>query len=83
MSSYVVTVRGPGVLIGGKVTLDCDTDEQALKVACAIDSPFGHELFCDGKFVAAFEASWGADFPEFDEEADDDDGEDWDEVLVA
>jgi hypothetical protein len=67
MSEYRVRVRGPGGIWGGNVLLDCDSDAQAISLAAAIESPFGHDLCAGDKFLCAFEASWGVGFPDVSE----------------
>lgn len=70
MSEYRVRVRGPGGVWGGSLVLDCESDAQAIGLAGAIESPFGHDLCAGERFLCAFEATWGVGFPDGSDEDD-------------
>lgn len=63
MPDYRVRMTGPGKLMT-EIVLECESDAQAMRIACAIDSPFGHELRAGPRFLGRFESGWGVDFPE-------------------
>jgi hypothetical protein len=53
MQSYQIDFAG--LQLG--VAFDCDDERDALAVAFETESPMGHSLWCDGRFVGWFEAT--------------------------
>jgi hypothetical protein len=56
MSDYSLYVVGEDGAFDGLVELDCADDAEALRIAFGAVSPFGHELWREGRFLGWFEA---------------------------
>jgi hypothetical protein len=56
MAEYALYVFGADGEFEGQVDLDCVSDGEATRIAFGAESPFGHELWRDGRFLGWFGA---------------------------
>jgi hypothetical protein len=70
MPEFYLRVMGENRAISVDVEMECDTEEDAFRIAHEVRTPFGHELRSGERFLGRFERAWTA-YPRIEDDGED------------
>jgi hypothetical protein len=71
MPEFHLLLSGPDQQPVARLDLDCEDEQEAMRIAASVISPHGHELLEGNRFLGRFDPTWGEHLEEEDEDSED------------